>query len=233
MAFVSTLGSSSANSFISDTRAAELLGDLPLSDGLSDWLSLVQGDKQKTLVAASFSILPLPWKGNICSTSQNLPWPRVISYDGKLTECSLLPYDFEMAVAYTAAYMGQLGGYIQIAPGGGSAPPSGTDAIPGLTPEDLKGYEKVSLGKGAIELTLASPNTIQTGVQYLPSFATDLLAKYVRGSGGFGTVKMNVRSVAGVRAPFISSPGTHSSGGFVLRNGKLFAEIGSLQDLPC
>jgi hypothetical protein len=232
VAFVSALGSSTANSFISVATAVERLGELPLSDGLSDWLSLIAGDQQKTLVASTFSILPLPWKGTICSTDQNLPWPRVICHDGKVTECSFLPYDFEMAVAYTAAYMGQLGGYMQIAPGGGSAPANGTDAIPGLTPEDLKGYEKVSLGKGAIELTLATPNSIQTGVQYLPSFATDLLSKYIKGTGGFSTVKMNVQSVAGVRRPFISGSGLYASTRFVMRNGKLFAESGSLQDLP-
>lgn len=224
MAFVSTLGASNANSYISVAEAEALIADLPQSDGLSDWSNLIDGDKEKTLVAATFSIEPLPWRGTICSTTQNLAWPRQVEHDSKITLCTALPYDFTLAVAYTAAYMGQVGGYMQVAPGGGAVPPSGSEAIPGLTPSDLEGYEKVSLGKGAIELTLAKPSEIQSGTQYLPPFATDLLAKYVAVTDGLTSKKVSIPRVAGIRVPFISSPGIGRR--FQIIDGRLYAPPG-------
>ena len=229
MAFVSTLGAESANSYISVAEADSLVGDLPQSDGIAEWLALIPSDKEKTLIAATFSIDPLPWKGVICSTTQNLAWPRKIVYDRRTTFCDSLPYHLKLAVAYTAAFMGQAGGYIKVAEGGGSAPASDSEAIPGLTPTDLVGYEKVSLGKGAIELTLADPAKIQTGSQYLPPFATDLLYKYLENVGGLTAVKQDIPTVAGIRVPFISGPRGRS---FQLIDGRVYAGYGkSLLDM--
>jgi hypothetical protein len=229
MAFVSTLGAENANSYISVAEADSLIGDLPQSDGIAEWLGLIPTDKEKTLIAATFSIDPLPWKGLVCSSTQNLAWPRKIVYDRRVTLCDSLPYHFKLAVAYTAAFMGQLGGYIKVAEGGGRAPISDSEAIPGLTPNDLVGYEKVSLGSGAVELTLADPGKIQTGAQYLPPFATDLLVKYIQKLGGLATIKQSIPTVAGIRVPFISRGGGSD---FQVVDGRIYAGYGkSLLDL--
>jgi hypothetical protein len=230
MAFVSTLGAENANSYISVAEADTLIGELPQSDGIAEWINLISADKEKTLIASTFSIDPLPWKGGVCSASQSLAWPRRISYDRRTTSCSALPYDFKLAVAYVAAFMGQLGGYIQVAEGGGKANTSLEEAIPGLTPTDLEGYEKVSLGNGALELTLAQPGKIQTGSQYLPPFASDILSKYTTIINGITASKFNVPSAAGLRAPFISRG---SLGKFREVDGRIYAAEGySLLDLP-
>lgn len=223
MAFVSALGAENANSYISVADADSLNADLPQSDGIAEWINLIPSDKEKTLIAATFSIEPLPWKGLICSTTQNLSWPRKIQHDRRITGCSVLPYDFRLAVAYTAAFMGQLGGYIKVAEGGGRAPLSDSEPIPGLSPTDLVGYEKVSLGNGALELTLADSGKIQSGAQYLPPFATDLLVKYVKNAGGLTAIQYSVPHVAGLRVPFISGVGR---GSFQVIDGRIYAASG-------
>jgi hypothetical protein len=235
MAFVATLGASNANSYITAAEAATLLADIPESEGLSEWLQLVQEDQEKTLVAATFSIEPLNWKGTICSAEQSLSWPRQINHDGRYTTCSTLPYDLKLATAYTAAFLGQLGGYTQIGPGGGVVSTTDEDPIPGLSPKALTGYQKVSFAKGAIELTLADPSKMQLATSELPTFALTLLAKYVKGSGGLTISTKSVRSVAGLRNTFIGLPGLNAAFESILavRDGRIFAAPGrSLLDLP-
>jgi hypothetical protein len=235
MAFVATLGADNANSYITAAEATTLLADIPESEGLSEWLNLIDADKQKTLVAATYSIDPLNWKGTICSSTQSLAWPRQISHDGRYTICTALPYDLKLAASYMAAYMGQLGGYTQIGPGGGSVASSDEDPIPGLSPQALAGYEKVSFGKGALELTLADPSKMQLATTQLPIFAVNLLAKYIKGAGGVTISTKTVRSVAGLRNSFIGIPGLSAAfeNALALRDGKIFAAPGhSLLDLP-
>lgn len=204
MAFISTLGATNANSYISASRATTVLSDLPVSDGVTEWLSLIDADKQKTLVAATLSIDPLPWKGSVCSESQNLAWPRVVNFDGRYTVCESLPYDLELATAYTAAFMGNQGGYTAVSSGGGPETVPGLTPLPGLSPQELAGYEQVSLAKGEVNLKLANPNAMPSGVMYVPPFASDLLSKYLKGRSGITVARMRSDSMARIAAPFLS-----------------------------
>jgi hypothetical protein len=231
--FNSTLASRTSNSYISVEEADALLVDVPTSDGVEEWLQLVEVDKEKTLVAATFSIDPLSWKGEPCDPEQSLAWPRIINYDGRRTVCEELPYDFRLAVAYTAAFMGNEGGYMSIASGGGATAAEGLNGIEGLTPQDLKGYEAVALGNGAISLKLAKPDAIQSGIQYIPPFAIDMLAKYTKNlTGGLSVTRLRTSSVAKTVVPFIYPNHRLSTGLIREVDGKIFPSVGGWASYP-
>ena len=110
MAFVSTIGASDANSFLSVARATTLLGELPVSAGITAWLALTSTQKEQTLVAATMAVNPLKWKGTVATQEQSLSWPRRMKVDGRVLPYDELPIDFEIAVAYMAAFLGSGGG---------------------------------------------------------------------------------------------------------------------------
>jgi hypothetical protein len=233
MAFNSTLGTTTSNSFISVVEADTLLSEIPSSEGVEEWLQLIDADKEKTLVAASFSIDALSWKGYPCNTDQSLSWPRLISYDGRYTVCESLPYDFKLAVAYTAAFMGNTGGYVSIAAGGGVTASENNNGLEGLSPQDLRGYEALALGNGAISLKLARPESIQSGIQYIPPFAVDMVAKYTKNlTGGLSVTRVRNSSIARTTIPFVSSNYRKSTGLTRIVNGKLFPAVGGWASYP-
>lgn len=169
MAFVSTLGSSTANSFISVARASSLLQELPDSPGVVSWLTLVQAQKEKTLVAASMTINPLRWKGYVANGEQSLAWPRKIVVDGRRLPPDELPLDFEYAVAYMAAFLTTSGGYTGIQ--------DGNDGGIDLMENDQ--YSEVGLGSGALTVKFKDDNRGRSGFEYIPPFVMDILSKYI------------------------------------------------------
>ena len=230
MAFDATLGGASSNSLLTEVRAIELLSDLPASTGINEWLNFSTEEQQQTLVASTFSINPLPWKGAICGDIQALAWPRVIEVDGRSTVCEYLPRDVELATAYTAAFMGKEGGYVGVGTGGGE---SETDSapFPGLTPADLAGYEQVDLGNGALRLRLTEQSEFKTGFGFIPAFAADLLRKYVQASGGWGSSRISVSSTARLYQPYIT--GRYRRGdGIYENNGKIYPRTGGWLSNP-
>jgi hypothetical protein len=168
MAFVSTLGAADANSFLSVARATSLLGDLPASAGITAWLALTSTQKEQTLVAATMTINPLKWKGRIVDDTQSLSWPRLIKVDGRQLSTEELPIDFEIAVAYMAAFLGSGGGYTSVAVDDGGSSLRSTNQ-----------YEEVELGDGALRVKFKQGDIPQTGVDYIPPFAMDILYRYM------------------------------------------------------
>ena len=168
MAFVSTLGAANANSFLSVARATTLLGELPVSPGITAWLALSDTQKQQSLVAATMTINPLKWKGYVADDTQSLSWPRRIKIDGRQLATDELPLDFEIAVAYVAAFLGSDGGYTSVAVGDGGSSLRSTNQ-----------YEEVELGDGALRVKFKQGDIPQTGVDYIPPFAMDILYRYM------------------------------------------------------
>lgn len=168
MAFVSTLGAADANSFLSVARATSLLGDLPASAGITAWLALTDAQKEQTLVAATMTINPLKWKGRIIDDTQSLSWPRLMKIDGRQLSTEELPIDFEIAVAYMAAFLGSGGGYTAVATNDGGASLRSTNQ-----------YEEVELGDGALRVKFKGGDIPQTGIDYIPPFAMDILYRYM------------------------------------------------------
>jgi hypothetical protein len=233
MAFVSELGSEEANSYLAVAEAVELNQSLPVSGGIQEWLSLGETDQEKTLTAATLSIDPQNWKGTICNQSQSLAWPRIISYDGRLTYCESLPYDFKIAVAYTAAFMGEQGGYISVKEGGGASASENANALEGLSPQDLKGYDALSLGNGAISLKLSSPERMQTGVNFIPPFAADILAKYIIGTNsGLSVVRLRNASVGRLATPYLHMAAYRTGMTEVREDGLLYPIYGGWASFP-
>ncbi len=168
MAFVSTLGASDANSFLSVARASSLLGELPASAGITAWLALTTTQKEQSLVAATMTINPLKWKGYVADASQSLAWPRLIKVDGRQLPTDELPIDFEISVAYVAAFLGSSGGYTAVAANDGGASLRSTNQ-----------YDEVELGDGALRVKFKQGDMPQTGVDYIPPFAMDILQRYI------------------------------------------------------
>lgn len=168
MAFVSTLGASDANSFLSVARASSLLGELPASAGITAWLALTTTQKEQSLVAATMTINPLKWKGYVADASQSLAWPRLIKVDGRQLPTDELPIDFEISVAYVAAFLGSSGGYTAVAANDGGANLRSTNQ-----------YDEVELGDGALRVKFKQGDIPQTGVDYIPPFAMDILQRYI------------------------------------------------------
>ena len=168
MAFVSTLGASNANSFLSVARATTLLGELPSSAGITAWLALTDTQKEQTLVAATMTINPLKWKGRVIDETQSLAWPRLIKVDGRQLSTEELPIDFEIAVAYMAAFLGEGGGYTAVAENDG-----------GASLRETEQYKEVNLGDSALQVKFKEGNIPQTGIDYIPPFAMDILYRYM------------------------------------------------------
>lgn len=172
MGFVSTLGAPDANSYLSVARATTVLSELPASAGVSAWIALTTAQKEQTLVAATMAVNPLQWKGQPASSEQSLAWPRQIIADYYYAPTDELPVDFEIAVAYMAAFLGINGGYTGIA-----------NADGGATRYKNSEYEEVELGRGELRVKFNKDQGSQTGMLFIPPFSMDIFARYmVRGS---------------------------------------------------
>lgn len=168
MAFVSTLGAPDANSYLSVAKATTLLSELPASAGITNWLSLNTAQKEQSLVAATMAVNPLQWKGQPASAQQSLAWPRRVVADYYYAPDDSLPVDFEIAIAYMAAFLGSNGGYTGIAT---------TDG--GATRRENSEYEEVELGRGELRVKFSKERSSQTGMLFIPPFSMDIFAKYM------------------------------------------------------
>jgi hypothetical protein len=183
MAFDATLGGESSNSLISVEDATEIAGDLPQTDGISAWLGLIVSDKQRTLVASSLTFQGLRWKGKLCAEKQALCFPRFIDGPSVYAVCERIPYEVLAACVFLAAFIGSSGGYLAIGEEGGPVQTVGTNPFPGLSPDDLAGYEQVELGNGAIKFKLDTKREPQA-LDFLPPFAMNLISRFVISGSG-------------------------------------------------
>lgn len=219
MAFVSTLGASDANSFVSVARATSLLEELPGSPGISSWLDLSAGDKEKTLVAATMSINPLKWKGRASTFQQSLAWPRFIKVDGRQLPVDELPLDFEIAVAYMAAFLTTNGGYTGIG--------AGNDG--GVTLQQNDQYSEVDLGSGSLRVKFKEDDSLQSGFEFIPPFAMDILSKYIIDSS-FNQPYLTKDSRARVDPYYAAA--AFRGGGIRFSGGKVFPAYGGWASKP-
>jgi hypothetical protein len=168
MAFVSTLGASDANSYLSVTKASTLLAEIPASTGVTAWLALTDTQKEQTLVAATMAIDPLHWKGQRATQEQSLSWPRVMLSDSFYIDNESLPIDFSIGVAYMAAFLGSNGGYtgIQSLDGGNKRYQNSE-------------YEEVELGKSDLRVKFDKSGMAQSGMLFIPPFSMDIFSKYM------------------------------------------------------
>lgn len=222
MAFVSTLGAVDANSFISVARATSLLEGLPASPGIESWLLLSDSEKEQTLVAASMSINPLKWKGAPASRSQSLAWPRVIKVDGRFLDRDALPLDFEIAVAYMGAFLTTSGGYTGI----------GADNDGGVTLRQNEQYEEVNLGSSSLQVKYRDRESVQSGFDFIPPFAMDILSKYIV-DASFNQPRVSKSSVARIDA-FYAGGAFRGRGGSRIRfsGGQVFPAYGGWASNP-
>ena len=96
MAINAILGSSSANSYVSEAEADAYAA---ISWWGATWLALAANDKEIALISATAALETLTWKGKRCSPSvddadkpQALSWPRSdVSCDGIAAVCTLIP----------------------------------------------------------------------------------------------------------------------------------------------
>ena len=215
MAFVSTLGATDANSYLSVARATTLLSELPASVGVSAWLTLTTTQKEQSLVAATMSINPLHWKGQPATSEQSLAWPRRVAADYYYAPEDELPVDLEIGVAYMAAFLGTNGGYTGI---------SGTDG--GATRYKNSEYDEVTLG-GTSEGLIVKFNKdqmSQTGMLFIPPFSMDIFARYMI-RGDFYQPKVRRESTA--RVGYRGFVSTQRPSGVRYINGQLWPYGGS------
>lgn len=213
MAFVSTLGASDANSYLSVAEATALLSDLPASSGVAAWLALTTAQKEQTLVAATMAINPLHWKGQPASTDQSLAWPRRIVADYYYAPEDELPIDFRIGVAYMAAFLGTNGGYTGI---------SNSDG--GATRYRNSEYEEVELGRGDLRVKFNKEQMSQTGMLFIPPFSMDIFSRYmIRGD----FYQPRVRREATARVGFRSFTNRSRPSGVRYINGQLWPYGGS------
>lgn len=184
MAFTSTLGGPDSNSFLSVERAVTLLSELPASPGIQAWLALTETQQEQSLVAATMAVNPLHWRGQPSSQEQSLAWPRVIVSDYYYAPRDELPIDFEIAVAYMAAFFGSNGGYTGI-----------VDSDGGATRYQNSEYEEVELGKGELRVKFDKSGMSQTGLLFIPPFSMDIFSKYMI-RGDFYQPKLKRESTA-------------------------------------
>ena len=215
MAVVSTLGATDANSYLSVAMATTLLSELPASVGVSAWLTLTTTQKEQSLVAATMSINPLHWKGQPAASEQSLAWPRRVAADYYYAPEDELPVDFEIGVAYMAAFLGTNGGYTGI---------SGTDG--GATRYKNSEYDEVTLG-GTSEGLIVKFNKdqmSQTGMLFIPPFSMDIFARYMI-RGDFYQPKVRRESTA--RVGYRGFVSTQRPSGVRYINGQLWPYGGS------
>lgn len=108
MAINAVLGSSTANSYVSEADADAYAAT---SWWGSTWLALTANDKEIALISATAALQTLTWKGKRCTPStddadkpQALSWPRSdASCDGVAATCLLIPKaitDATIEIAY-------------------------------------------------------------------------------------------------------------------------------------
>ena len=118
-----TVGGPKANSYVCLDEANEIAQNIP---GSADWLALTDEEKYLTLIAATALLDTLSYRGEICSDTQRLKWPRKgVDCEGRAFDCSEIPYKIKEATVMLAIQMAKDPGGI-IGGGGVDNAPAGT-----------------------------------------------------------------------------------------------------------
>ena len=129
MAINATLGSSTANSLVSEADADVYAATVWWG---ATWLALTTPEKEIALIGATSAMETLQWKGTRCTPSvddadkpQSLSWPRSdASCDGIAATCLLIPKEITNATLELANQLSQNPGVLQ--PGASSTAAEGT-----------------------------------------------------------------------------------------------------------
>jgi hypothetical protein len=203
-------------------RAEELLGTLPQTDAITDWLALTDDQKTQSLTAATYVLDTLDYKGTKCECGQPQEWPRVIYECGcALTNCDGLPVELELACAVMACEIGtDASKYLNIHNGSGGGG-GGGGGIEGLEP-----FSEVTIGPINVKMKDDFVSINDTLIELLSPFLLGLLDKFLKGVGPVsqGNVRRpSVARVYGVRGLF---PAPAYSGRFYLSNGRVRPRLG-------
>ena len=91
----STLGGSTANSYVSLAEALAIANNLPFAD---KWLETPDDDLVVALITATRWLETLTFQGDRCTAEQRLKWPRSgAECDGVTSACASIPYDIQQA----------------------------------------------------------------------------------------------------------------------------------------
>ena len=115
-----TLGDPAANSFVCLDEAEQIAANIPGGD---EWIALSEDEKVYSLIAATALLETLQYRGEICTATQRLKWPRNgVDCEGRPFDCTAIPYKVKEATVMLAMQMAKdPGGII----GGG-----GVDTLP-------------------------------------------------------------------------------------------------------
>ena len=94
--------------------------------GGDTWIALTEDEKNMSLIQATRWLETLDYRGDRCSTSQRLKWPRSgAECDGVTSDCSGIPYPIQEAEVVLAIKYSENPSNFPGA-GGGSSSPTGT-----------------------------------------------------------------------------------------------------------
>ena len=118
-----TVGDPAANSYVCLDEAEQIAANIPGGD---EWIALTEEEKIFSLIAATALLETLQYRGEICSASQRLKWPRQgVDCEGRPFDCTAIPYKIKEATVMLAMQMAKDPGGI-IGGGGVDNSPAGT-----------------------------------------------------------------------------------------------------------
>jgi len=118
-----TLGGPTANSYVCLPEAEAIAGNIIGGD---EWIALPEEEKVYSLIAATAMLETLQYRGEVCSPTQRLKWPREgVDCEGRPFTCDAIPYRIQEATVMLAIQMAKNPGSI-INGGGVDTAPAGT-----------------------------------------------------------------------------------------------------------
>lgn len=118
-----TLGGATSNSYVDLAEAVAIARNIPGGD---DWVALTDDEKIYSLIAATALLETLQYRGEICTTTQRLKWPREgVDCEGRPFDCTSIPQIIKEAEVMLAIQMAKDPGGI-IGGGGVDNSPAGT-----------------------------------------------------------------------------------------------------------
>ena len=90
-----TLAGPSSNSYVDLAEASAIAQTLPFA---ADWAATPNDDLERALIAATRWLETLNYKGERCTETQRLKWPRDgAECDGQVSTCDEIPYEIKEA----------------------------------------------------------------------------------------------------------------------------------------
>ena len=118
-----TLAGATSNSYVDLAEAVVIARNIPGGD---DWIALTDDEKIYSLIAATALLETLQYRGEVCTMTQRLKWPRKgVDCEGRPFDCTAIPYKIKEAEVMLAMQMAKDPGGI-IGGGGVDNSPAGT-----------------------------------------------------------------------------------------------------------